>query len=73
MLDPKTGKRQQILGWESVSPTCPIQTPEAIYLGKTKYMIMMVDTVNINKKWNITFYEYSASPMSKEMLSNYGT
>lgn len=72
LLDPITGQRQHILGWDTSSPTCPIPSREAIYLGRTQYTIMMIDTQNKNRKWNVTFYEYSASPMSKDMLSNYG-
>lgn len=71
ILDPKTGQREQILGWGQMGPTCPVQSPEAVYIGRTQYSIMMVDSQKGNKKWNVSFYEYSATPMSKEMLAKY--
>lgn len=71
MLDPKTGKRQQILGWDSMGTTC-IQASEAIYIGRTQYSIMMIDSAHGNRKWNVSFYEYSATPMDKETISKFG-
>lgn len=71
-LDPKTGQRQQILGWDTWSPTCPIESPDAVYIGRTQYSIMMFDSRNTQRRWNVTFYDYSAGTMSKEMLQNYG-
>lgn len=72
MLDSKTGQRQQILGWDRSSPTCPLQASDAVYVGQTEYSIMMVNTKDPSRKWNITFYDYTATPMGKEELSNYG-
>lgn len=72
LLDPLTGQRQHILGWDHSGPTCPIESRETIYLGRTQYTIMMIDTQNGNRKWNVTFYEYSAMPMSKDNINNYG-
>lgn len=59
-------------GWEDISPKCPTKNKNAIYVGRTKYSIMMVDIKNPLRKWNITFYDYRASMMSKEEMSNYG-
>lgn len=59
-------------GWEQISPTCPIKNKNAIYVGRTKYSIMMVDIKNPLRRWNITFYDYRASPMSKEEIAKYG-
>lgn len=72
ILDPKTGQRNQVAGWSKTSPTCPIKNKNAIYVGRTKYSVMMVDTKNPQRKWNITFYDYRASPMSKEEINKYG-
>lgn len=60
------------MGWESTGETCPIDNSEAVYLGRTKYSVMMVDIRNPLKKWNVTFYDYAATPMSKDELNNYG-
>lgn len=75
MLDPKTGYKRQILGWDNSALTCPIDdfdNFEAIFIGRTQYSVMMVDIKNTQRKWNVTFYDYSANPLSKEMLQNYG-
>lgn len=72
MLDPLTGQREQILGWETQRATCPVMSSDAVYLGRTQYSIMMVDTRNQHRKWNITFYDYTASPMDKDEMNNYG-
>lgn len=59
-------------GWKDEIMKCPIRSKNSIYVGRTKYSIMMVDTKNAQRKWNITFYDYRASPMTKEELNNYG-
>lgn len=33
---------------------------------------MMVDTTTHNKKWNITYYDYTAADMGVDDFSNYG-
>lgn len=71
ILDPITGHKQHILSWDNVESTCPVQNPDAVYVGRTLYSIMMVDSRNGNRKWNVSFYDYSASPMSKEMGLRY--
>ncbi|XP_050310962.1 serine/threonine-protein kinase/endoribonuclease IRE1-like isoform X2 [Anthonomus grandis grandis] len=70
-LDPLTGNKEQIIGWGDNSPTCPIEVNNFVYIGRTKYNIMMVDTGMHNKKWNVTFYDYTAADMSGVELSNY--
>lgn len=72
ILDPKTGQREQVAGWSRTSPKCPIKNKNAIYVGRTKYSIMMVDIKNPLRKWNITFYDYRSSPMTKEEINKYG-
>lgn len=71
-LDPQTGERNQVAGWENFSPKCPIKSNNAIYVGRTKYSILMVDTKTPQRKWNITFYDYRASPMTKDEMNSYG-
>lgn len=71
-LDPKTGNKEQILGWGDNSPTCPVEVNNFVYIGRTQYNIMMVDTNTHNKKWNITFYDYTAADMRVDEFSNYG-
>ncbi|KAL3272858.1 hypothetical protein HHI36_014319 [Cryptolaemus montrouzieri] len=70
-LDPSTGMKQQIIGWDTTSPTCPIETSSFVYIGRTKYSIAMVDSQKPEKKWNVTFFDYTARPMGKEDLNNF--
>ncbi|KAK9885458.1 hypothetical protein WA026_010953 [Henosepilachna vigintioctopunctata] len=70
-LDPQTGMKQQIIGWDTSSPTCPIETSSFVYIGRTKYSIAMVDSQKPEKKWNVTFFDYTAKPMSKEDMTNF--
>ncbi|XP_022905104.2 serine/threonine-protein kinase/endoribonuclease IRE1 [Onthophagus taurus] len=70
-LDPTTGQKHHILSWDNISPTCPAPSSEAVYVGRTLYSIMMVDSKHNNRKWNVSFYDYAASPMSKDMLFAY--
>lgn len=70
-LDPKTGNKEQIIGWGDNSPTCPVEVNNFVYIGRTKYTIMMVDTNTHNKKWNVTFYDYTAADMGSEELNIY--
>ncbi|XP_044252297.1 serine/threonine-protein kinase/endoribonuclease IRE1-like [Tribolium madens] len=69
-LDPITGRKEQVLGWDP-SPTCPIESKKFVFIGRTKYDIMMVDSNNKLRKWNVTFYDYTAQTMSKEEMNNY--
>lgn len=71
-LDPETGKKQQILGWDDHITTCPLDTEKVIYIGRTQYNLRMVDGKKTGNKWNVTLYVYSATTMDKEELSNYG-
>ncbi|KAL1497233.1 hypothetical protein ABEB36_008228 [Hypothenemus hampei] len=70
-LDPTNGNKERILGWGDNSPTCPIEVNNFIYIGRTKYNIMMIDTNSQNKKWNVTFYDYRAAEMGVDEFSNY--
>lgn len=71
-LDPNSGKKQQILGWDDHSSTCPLNTNNFIYIGRTQYNLKMVDGNNPEHKWNVTFFDYSATPMDSEEINDYG-
>lgn len=70
-LDPHTGMKQQISGWDMTSSTCPLKTSSFVYFGQTKYNIMMVDSTRPERKWNVTFFDYTARTMSKDELNNF--
>lgn len=70
-LDPFSGRKQQILGWDD-SNTCPVDTEKSIYIGRSQYNLRIVDGKKLERKWNVTFYDYTSVPMSKEEYRNYG-
>ena len=71
-VDPKTGKREQVLGFNLVQNTCPLESQDVIYVGRTEYNIMMIDSKHKDNKWNVTFYDYSAAKMEPDFIDNYG-
>merc|ERR1719167_933601 len=40
---------------------CPVREPGTVLLGRTEYNIMMYDTRTKDRKWNITYYDYSSN------------
>lgn len=71
-VDPQTGEREQVLGFNKVKNTCPLETQDVIYVGRTEYNIIMIDSKHKNRKWNVTFYDYSAAKMESDSIENYG-
>ncbi|KAK0161952.1 hypothetical protein PV327_008347 [Microctonus hyperodae] len=65
-IDPVTGDREHLLGFNEADSTCPLETPDAIFIGRTEYNIIMVDSKQTERKWNITFYDYSAVKTDNE-------
>ena len=57
---------------------CPNASPHTDFLiGRTEWSIMMYDSRNVNgqganKKWNITFYDYTPSMGATEVGPDYG-
>lgn len=70
-IDPVTGGREQLLGFDESDSTCPLETQDAIFVGRTEYNIIMVDSKRKERKWNITFYDYSAIKMESEGKDDY--
>lgn len=70
-IDPRTGERKQLLGFDEVKNTCPLEMQNVVFMGRTEYNIMMVDSKQKNRKWNVTFYDYTATKMEPEGIENY--
>lgn len=70
-VDPRTGEREQLLGFDKVKNTCPLEVQDAVFIGRTEYNIIMVDSKRKDRKWNVTFYDYSAAKMEPEGIENY--
>jgi len=60
-----TGARQGSLSYEGClqgeGDMCPVMEPGTILIGRTEYNIMMYDTRTKDRKWNITYYDYSSN------------
>lgn len=69
-IDPLTGEREQLLGFETADSTCPLDIQNAIFVGRTEYNIIMVDSKKKERKWNVTFYDYSAAKID-ETIDDY--
>ncbi|XP_069685321.1 serine/threonine-protein kinase/endoribonuclease IRE1-like [Periplaneta americana] len=70
-VDPDTGVKQEILSFDKADKTCPLDSSDAIFIGRTEYNIMMFDSKQKERRWNVTFYDYSSSVMDAERLNNY--
>lgn len=86
MVDPKSGKRETVMGFgmdnseaaeqnEESENKAKHSTSRSIYLGRTQYTVMMYDSLAKGKNvkpWNITFYDYSAHTMTPDISKEYG-
>lgn len=54
------------------SETCPIDPQKAVYVARTEYNILMYDSKSNNKKWNVTYFDYSSHNMAQETSNDYG-
>ncbi|KAI4494432.1 hypothetical protein M0802_008924 [Mischocyttarus mexicanus] len=70
-VDPRTGRREQVLGFDNVANTCPVEIQDVIFIGRTEYNIIMVDSKQKDRKWNVTFYDYSAAKKENNGNDNY--
>ncbi|XP_076241696.1 serine/threonine-protein kinase/endoribonuclease Ire1 isoform X2 [Calliopsis andreniformis] len=70
-VDPRTGEKEHLLGFDKVKNTCPVDMQDIVFVGRTEYNIIMVDSKRKNRKWNVTFYDYSAAKMEPEGVDNY--
>lgn len=70
-IDPTTGKREQLLSFNNGKNTCPLEAQNTIFVGRTEYNIIMVDSKHKDRKWNVTFYDYSAAEMESDMIDTY--
>ncbi|XP_055375464.1 serine/threonine-protein kinase/endoribonuclease IRE1 [Condylostylus longicornis] len=83
LVDPKTGDREKVMGFSHKDEDIEkleygkigCTTSCSVYLGRTQYTVMMLDSLSKNKNlkpWNITFYDYLSHVMAPESSSDYG-
>ncbi|XP_012271622.1 serine/threonine-protein kinase/endoribonuclease IRE1 isoform X2 [Orussus abietinus] len=70
-IDPRSGARKQLLSFDKAENTCPLETQDAIFVGRTEYNVIMIDSKHKDRKWNVTFYDYSASKIDPDGSENY--
>jgi hypothetical protein len=51
--------------------TCPVIQPGSFLIGRTEYNIMMFDTRTKDRRWNITYYDYSCNIDSRVQQVQY--
>ncbi|KMQ92763.1 serine threonine-protein kinase endoribonuclease ire-1, partial [Lasius niger] len=69
-IDPTTGIRE-LLSFNNVKNICPLEMQNAIFVGRTEYNIIMVDSKRKDRKWSLTFNGYSAAEMEPDVTNNY--
>uniref|UniRef100_A0A224X6K4 non-specific serine/threonine protein kinase n=1 Tax=Panstrongylus lignarius TaxID=156445 RepID=A0A224X6K4_9HEMI len=70
-VDLVTGKKLP-LGNSELDRTCPIQSSRSIFIGRTEYNLIMLDSKSSNRHWNITYYDYTSHYLTKDQSNNYG-
>lgn len=76
LIDPKTGRREKVFGFGAApidaNEAIGWATSRAIYLGRTQYTVLMVDSKSEDKRpWNVTFYDYASHTMAPELSKQY--
>ena len=70
-----TGARQGALSHDGClrgeAGQCPLVQPGTVLLARTEYNIMMFDTRTRDRKWNITYYDYSSNIGGVEAAKDY--
>ncbi|KAK6624059.1 hypothetical protein RUM44_010917 [Polyplax serrata] len=69
-VNPESGAKKSFLTYNSIDLTCPKEGSD-IYIGRSEYNIVMVDPLNKDKAWNVTFYDYFSYTMDSESKNNY--
>ncbi|XP_065660136.1 serine/threonine-protein kinase/endoribonuclease IRE1 isoform X2 [Hydra vulgaris] len=68
-VDPLTGIKHHRLTMDGIDHMCPpIEKQSLFYIGRTEYVVSMFEVHSGKKKWNVTFYEYSAKEMEENSL-----
>lgn len=71
-VNPKNGNKKPFMSFNTIDSTCPREGPDSVFIGRTEYNIVMLDTRKNEKSWNVTFYDYSSYAMDPDMMQSYG-
>lgn len=69
-VNPESGVKRSFLTYNSIDLTCSKEGPD-IYIGRTEYNVVMVDTLKKERAWNVTFYDYLSYTMDTESKNKY--
>ncbi|CAG0893148.1 unnamed protein product [Cyprideis torosa] len=60
-VDPGTGHVQSLDRMSHDGKMCPIDPTNSLFIGRTEYTVTMMDAVNRQSVWNVSFFNYAAS------------
>ena len=60
VVSPLTGEKQETLSFENLVKECPRSklTKPAIFIGRSEYSLVVLDSRTREKRWNITYFDY---------------
>ncbi|XP_071442322.1 serine/threonine-protein kinase/endoribonuclease IRE1-like [Hetaerina americana] len=71
-IDPVSGIKLNSMGFGSEDKMCLPSNEDSLFIGRTEYSIMMFNAKQKQRKWNVTFVDYSVDKMNEEALKTYG-
>lgn len=62
VIDPLTGKRQEILNFNGQEKSCPRNkfSGPSIFIGRTEYSLVLLDGQTRERRWSITYFDYTS-------------
>lgn len=73
VIDPLTGKKREILSFQGLETVCPHDRPfsPSIFVGRTEYSLILLDSRTREKRWNVTYFDYTSSTMGTQDPQDY--
>ncbi len=66
VIDPLTGKKREILSFQGLDSSCPHHDKpfgSSIFVGRTEYSLILFDSRTREKRWNVTYFDYTSSTL----------
>ena len=73
VIDPLTGEKKEVLSFEGLEAACPHNKPlgPSIFVGRTEYSLILLDSHTRERHWNVTFFDYTSSTIGQQDAQNY--
>ena len=73
VIDPLTGKKREILSFQGLETVCPHDKPfsPSIFVGRTEYSLVLLDSRTREKRWNVTYFDYTSSTLGAHEAQDY--